>query len=729
MSRNAAYGLAALAVALGAYIFFFEQHTLSTSETDSRRGQLLERFVRDRVSRIEIERGDVRLVLEREPAEEEMLGSWRMVEPVESGTDADAVDSLIGALEWASARQTLHDVTEADRTTFGLDSPRARVVFTVAAERVSILVGRQAPTEDGAYVALDDPTVAYVVGADFFEAVDHDPAHFRDRRLFARLAPRNATRLRVEGEGPARRLEQRDGRWWLTAPLEGYADEVTVDAALEALADLRATRFVDEAPGDLAPFGLDAPALTLAGRVDRGDEPAADFELRVGTACGDHEGEVHARLDEGPVVCLEQDDLDPLRRPPAELRQRRLTTARAAEVERASLEAGGVRVALDREDGRFRFHVGDRDGDADDEAVDEWLSALRDVEAAELVPVAEAEGLDPPRATVTLEREEGPDEVVLLGASFEGGAWARRGEEPVALRLSADPSALFEAAAVRFRSRRLIEEPDERARRFVITRDGEGREVVERDGDEWRVSAPIEVEADRVDVRELLRRAAMLVAARWVSVSPRPEHGLSRPRLTVEALYEGARGVDREGAEGEGDATPTEHVLRIGAETPEGDGAFAQLGEAPEVFVVEAALVRVLSSPLASRAVLSTEVDDVAAVAVEGGEARVEIRRGADGFEAADGAAADRERTRVLLDQLAALRASSATAYGARFDVTHRVVVERTEAAAEPRRYAIELGAAVGEGADARVPARRDDLDVGYLLAPSVVGTFLDYAP
>ncbi|MFW5921007.1 MAG: DUF4340 domain-containing protein, partial [Polyangiales bacterium] len=229
MSRRTTIALAAVAAALLAFILIWERHTLSTGDTAERKGRLLERFVRDKVVQLEIERGDEHVVLVRERESEAELGEWRMQEPARDDADQDVVSSTLSALDWAAPRRTLEGIGEEDRKRFGLDEPRLTASFTVADTTVPITFGDEDPTEGGVYAQLDDPSKAHVVGKDLFEALDHESGHFRSKDLMRDVDLQDAAELVLRGaQGETRRLETRDGRWWLAAPVEAVADASAV---------------------------------------------------------------------------------------------------------------------------------------------------------------------------------------------------------------------------------------------------------------------------------------------------------------------------------------------------------------------------------------------------------------------------------------------------------------------------------------------------------------------
>ncbi|MCZ7687478.1 MAG: hypothetical protein M5U28_55555 [Sandaracinaceae bacterium] len=66
--------------------------------------------------------------------------------------------------------------------------------------------------------------------------------------------------------------------------------------------------------------------------------------------------------------------------------------------------------------------------------------------------------------------------------------------------------------------------------RSVTLRRGAAEERAVRDEEgAWQLEAPIEAEADRVVVREVVRQIVELRAERFVAARPTAEHGLASP--------------------------------------------------------------------------------------------------------------------------------------------------------------------------------------------------------
>jgi len=736
MSKRTTIVLAGIAAALLAFILIFEQGSLTSSELDERRGRLLAAFVRPRVTELEIKRGDQRVALRRERQEEEELGEWKMTSPVESAVDQDAVDALLGSLEWADARRTLTDVSDEDLSQFGLDTPRIEAWFTAGRQRVRIRLGADDPQATGLYARVDDERTAFVVGRDLFEALDHDAAHFRSKQPLVGESPTRATRLELTSGLDERVLEKREGRWWLAQPVEGLASTPSVQEILRALEDLRVTRFVSDRAGDLAEYGLEDPSAiaVLVRQVEGADRRTT---VLVGAPCEDQEGEVHVRIDDGPVACTASAILELLSRNAGSLREQRLIASQDEDVEGIRIARGTRSAEVRREEERWRLGRGDDALDADEEAVADFLRALRAARATEIVDASDAleraHGLSAPSATITLERMDGTaPEVVHLGATGADESWVRRGTEPVLLRLPGDLSPLFEPALRRFRDRQVVRETADEATAFVVKRGAVEEEVTQEDG-RWKVRRPVVFDADAPAVRTLRIAFASLRVERFVADRPVPEHGLAEPRFVIRATFTTPEG----GAQDADDESPERpavrsYTLEIGAAT-EG-GAFGKLGDGQAVFVVPQAMVDAVAPFLLARELSSYQAHDVEAVTIERGSDRVRLRQREGAFEDESGRVADNGRTDSLLDALTTLRASETLGYGAapaeaaldapRARVTVTLAEETT-----PRDRTVLIGAARGQGDDAAVYARLEGIDATFLVPAASVEPILEYHP
>ncbi|MFK7990999.1 MAG: DUF4340 domain-containing protein [Sandaracinaceae bacterium] len=726
MSRRTTAILAILNLALLSFVYFVERGQLSTGDVLGRRGHLLTRFVRDRVERVALQRGEEpSIVFVRERAEEEddgaiELGTWNLVEPLDVEADDDAVDSLLSALEWLDARRTLTEISDADREQFGLTSPRFVVRFTVADEQVELRVGDAAPTGEGVYAAVEGDSRAYVVGEDLVEALDHDVDHFRSRELFRGFYPSDALSMALDGGGPTIELVQEERQWHVRAPVEGHAAESLVDTLSRVVREVRVARFVEDDPESLDPYGLSEPWRELI--VSRSEDVSGPRRARltVGAVCGEHEDERYARGgDDGPVVCVSASAVTTLEVDRAHLREARLTTLGADTVERIELTVGETSLELSRGEQGWEITTGDAEAaSADDAAIAGWLTELRSSRVLAFDDNGpDGHSLDRPRATLVLHRSDREAEHrLVLGDASEDGVWLRRDAEPVAARLPMSVEPLLLTDALRFRQRRLVEEVlVGQARVVTLTSDGVEQRAVRVDDADWRLEAPMPTGANRVVVRDIARQLAELSATRFVTDTPTEEHGLATPSVVASVRFEPEEGEAR---------TVT---LAIGTQTV--DGAYARLDGAGPVFEISRELYETVRKPLVSLDLMTVETEEIAQLRITRGTESVEVRREGAAWQTAEGESPDPAQTRALLDRLATLRGARLVAYAAGEGAEVDVQVTRRAGTEGARTVTLHIGAVVGEGEDAFVPVWRDDPAVTLGFRPELVDVFRTYAP
>lgn len=766
MKKRTTLILAGIVAVLAVFILVWEQHQVTSGETSEREGRLLPTFVRDRVRRLEITRGGKKIVLERpEPAEPGEMVDWRMKSPVDVAADDDAVDSVVGALEWLDARRTVGETSEADRRRFGLDRPRVRVSYTLSGGTTGTLIVGGPAEGEGVYVQAGD-AIVHVVGQDLFEALDHDANHFRDKRI-AEVRASKVKTIVLGGSAGERRLERRDGVWHLAGASGGRANTAQVEEMLRALESLDATRFVGTTSGnaDLARYGLTPGRATARIEIDG----SAAVTLRVGAPCEGHtDDEVYVVRDgSGIVACTAKSLLDTLGRTAESLRDRRLLTASAESTAWIEVRAGETRVKVVKGASGWRLEQ-PRNEEADEDAVEGFLRDLRGFEALGIEAATGPMPADARVVTVHLDanRDEtfrcvaattdapttpsaNADAGVSAPAESRPTALCQRGNETSRLRMDAGVLELMAPLSLRFRAKRIVRDGSGDAVRIVVEGEG-GRQQVENREGTWRLTAPIEAEADAMSVRSVVQRVATLTVVRFAAERRLPEHGLDTPRFTVSARFEGTarpdeevrtdRGEDEHDDE-PGDDAPSRdadagprprersYVIRIGAATD--GGAFAELEGFPGVFVVSQGLVDEVRRPLVERSFLQIDREDVRSIVLVRGADRLELVREGDTWRGA-GRTFAAERMDPLLDRISSLRASSAVRLGAAlpsegFAPPRASITVRRDGDAGTPEITFHIGAAFGPEGSREAYTRRDGIETTFALSDESARTFLDF--
>jgi len=288
------------------------------------RNRTVVEFARDRVDDIEIDADGDAIRLEKDGID------WRLVSPRALDGDAATVSSLLRATLDMKAAEFASGA--ADEARFGFATPHARLVFNLEAlpgedagpdqpaETITLLIGNateiqpdepDAPTEDesatGAedeeageeaekpeptaarYVTVEGEPTVYVVEEDDLADVTVDLFALRSKTLVS-FAQSEVSRIEVSGAGGAYELAKNEDGVWSPSEVTTAADLTeVVDNMLWSLNYLRMEGIAAEPEGEggmnLAPFGLEAPAMSL--RTFIGDEIVGD--LSIGSEVPDDE--------------------------------------------------------------------------------------------------------------------------------------------------------------------------------------------------------------------------------------------------------------------------------------------------------------------------------------------------------------------------------------------------------------------------------------------------------
>ena len=118
-SKNLAI-LAAVVIAMLAYILLFERHRPTSEEARRDADKVFQGLEPDDVTGLSIEAGELRVRLEK------VDGDWRLREPIDYSADGPTVTSTLSSLAGLKADRVL-PLGEVDAGEFGLDAPAAEV--------------------------------------------------------------------------------------------------------------------------------------------------------------------------------------------------------------------------------------------------------------------------------------------------------------------------------------------------------------------------------------------------------------------------------------------------------------------------------------------------------------------------------------------------------------------------------------------------------------------------
>jgi hypothetical protein len=729
MSRTSIV-LFSVVLALAGFIAFFERGTLSTGEREGRKGRILDSFVRDRVTHIELQRKGVTTALTKVPANPDDqfdVGGWRVDQPYSAKADSTSVDNLLGALEYFEARRSLGELSAKEREEFGLTRPRYRVAFLVGRERVAFSVGGVA-ADGGAYLELQNKPLAYVVGKDVVEALDHDAADFHTKELHQGASVHTLVRLSLLDASGERSVEKRAGFYWLKTPFQSLVSEPALRSLIDALDALRASRYVAPGTSDLAPYGLATPLFTLrlTSRVydvkAKGKTHDEKLELRLGGPCLGHANESYLLVDSGAVSCALDSDLAKLKASAAELRETRLLPLEDNEIHGLRIVSGNSELVLTEADKDVLYRTADHGhetgkGKVDPAALRDWYKVLRSTTISGFTPptAADSHGSGSAIEATFSEGKDQPSYTLRLLAGDQPDTVATRLDETTLLHVPVTTRDLLSPSAVRFRKRQVTDEDETLFSQFVLTRPNGVTETVRKSAGGYELSGPCDGVAQRSSVEDLLRLTSKLEAVRFVADVARPEHGFNPQYRTLRVEYK--RG-----------ANLIAHRLEFGAAAGD-EGRFARLDADPAVFVVSNAIAQKLDAPLLSRDSIALPLEGLKSFELSSARGAVRVERRGDAFAMLAGPA-DPTRAERLARVLATLHASVVLSYGKPsgaegFDKPELRVVAQL---ADGKEVSLSFGGAV-PGAGEQVFVRRSGIDATFEVPRAVVDALLDREP
>ena len=188
---------------------------------------------------------------------------WRFVKPIDAEVDADALEKLLESATKLRERRRIGNVK--DRAEFGMDKPKMKITFGLKdKDDVSVEIGDRTPTREFRYAALAKTPGIFTLQLSDIAEFDKTVFSIRDRSIVP-VMPESAKKVNVEPQGGGEFTVVRKSKdeWALIKPIQDRADAIDSEGIVSTLRWDKVQRFVDEKPGNLAPYGLDKPKLTV----------------------------------------------------------------------------------------------------------------------------------------------------------------------------------------------------------------------------------------------------------------------------------------------------------------------------------------------------------------------------------------------------------------------------------------------------------------------------------
>jgi hypothetical protein len=393
------------------------------------------RFDKEKVVRLQLEKGGNITTVERTGRDEKDLPEWKVVEPVKDTGDNTSINSLLGVVDRLESEQVIAAKDRESLEVYGLDPPRGKIVLTLEDGSSYILqVGKKSTFDNRLYVQrVGDEDVLLVKG--YLEKSLLKQTFDLRRKELVRFEKSLVRQLSLSSAGAKIDLKKEGDDWNITAPLEDRADKGEVDKILNTVLNLRATRFPLGEKLGLEIYGLKPAEVTV--EVFVGPDMAPSSVVLGRGQLKPNLGKVFAKLQPGgPVAAVREYQLKNLQKTPFDLQAKAPLEFESKQVFKIKSASDQSLIVLEKEEEEQESRkvevwslVSPRSAKAKGYKVNSFLSGLAGLRAVKFAGEKQKVdlamfGLDKPTRTITLyDREDRELGVLKIGKSTPEGVY------------------------------------------------------------------------------------------------------------------------------------------------------------------------------------------------------------------------------------------------------------------------------------------------------------------
>lgn len=296
------------------------------------------------------------------------------------------------------------------------------------------------------------------------------------------------TGITITRAGQTVNLENQNGKWMITQPLNALADESLINSLVGELVTARVEREIDLEGDRLKNFGLTEPAVKLDFKLKDGKQHHVELGAK------DFSGSfAYAKVDgASKAVLLPAALLTNTDKPVNELRDRSIFGATQYEIDalKVSNEQGGFELAKQENDWMLKSPVAEP---ADESAVSTLLGDVTGAKSEEIVSETADDlakyGLDKPTVTLTTQLNTG-GERVISAAKQGDNYYAKTSDRPQIFKIDAALYDKLNAKPATLRSKEIVKLDRDNLARVQIKNPNTTVVAENKDG-KWVVIEPV----------------------------------------------------------------------------------------------------------------------------------------------------------------------------------------------------------------------------------------------
>ena len=222
------------------------------------------------VSRVDLKKDGSDLELVKDPQ-----GKWKIESPETLPADQSAVSGVVSSLSSLTSERLVEDKSE-NLSQFGLTSPKLEVDLTAKNGTHKLLVGDDTPTNNGAYVKLENDPRVFTIASYTKSNFDKSVNDLRDKRL-VNIEPDKVSRVDLKANQQDIEFGRDKDQWQILKPKPLRADSTQVDDLVRKLSEAKMDLTSADVKKDAAAFASGKPVASAKVTTDSGTQ---ELEVR-----------------------------------------------------------------------------------------------------------------------------------------------------------------------------------------------------------------------------------------------------------------------------------------------------------------------------------------------------------------------------------------------------------------------------------------------------------------
>lgn len=584
------------------YFLFFNEPIDDSSQNDKPRIYQVYDLPREDIQKIRLLYADD--AYQTLTVEKDAANMWQLTTPFEAHADIAKVNEMLGDFVNKRVKHTL-EVSDYDR--YGLDKPTIKIELWTNPEASpkTFLIGKKG-VNFSVYIKEKSETHVFLIESSALDDLSKSPADIRDKSVI-QFNPNSITEIQFRK--PEAFFCQKEGDVWkMTRPLSVNADTEEIEYILSELHSLQVSTF--EADGEnvqplLKRYGLDKPRIQFTFK-----DANRTYGLDIGSAVpstpeqdSTNKGRVYVQsIHQGGIYTITDDIVRLLNKSVFDLRDKRVLDFQRSDTTKFEIQRGPQKVVCIKLHDDIWELQGTKKIKADSQAVSDLLFGVDSLEAIAFVTDSAKNlapyGLDTPTMQVlfTVRGQEKPAVLFIGDFAQDDTVYVKANNSEQITRVKRDLIDNIAKGKAWLREKQIFKfRIDDPIRVTVKYNDGSEKDdevsfTCQRLGSDWRLTSPVQENANDAEVNGILYELIDLNAEEFVggtlldekNVLPDATTGFNSPQIqiTVELRIQKAL------------------TLQIGKVDPS-DRYYARLKNEPDqIFLINAEIIPKLKTKL-----------------------------------------------------------------------------------------------------------------------------------